>query len=549
MLIDATSGAGGLPVDLAESDVYYFAPQKSFASDGGLWLATFSPAALERAERIAASGRHIPAFFDLPTAIDNSRKNQTYNTPSLATLFLMAEQLDWMNGQGGLKGMVERTTQSSETLYGWAEQASFAFPYVADPAHRSLVIGTIDFEDGIDAAAIAATLRANGIVDTEPYRKLGRNQLRIAMYPAIDPSDIEALTALHRLGRRAALDLGLLDPAASTSRTPGTDTHHSSAFSRKALAHVPERTRPALARSCPWPASPTATAAPSPATSAAATPAAFAAPNTTADVLLPRRRRHGAQPPRACVGAGATARSPWPPVRRRRPPPLHGRRGRGQGRAHGRPRASPFTHDRRRSPTTVDDVTVPSGLPLGPDHPLGRPDPARRAGLRPRPTRPPRPQAQQFGYNCDYLDIIVTDRRGHRARCSCANHEYTNENIMFPPGFDPGDRDPHRLGRARDVRGRASSASARASRGSTTSAAQAATAGSRSTRPFTVDGPAAGSDLLQDRRGPDRPHGAGHLEQLRRRHHPVGHRALRRGELQPVLQAPPAPTPRRRATA
>jgi phosphoserine aminotransferase len=195
VLIDATSGAGGLPVDVSESDVYYFAPQKSFASDGGLWVALFSPAAIERAQRIAASGRHIPAFFDLTIAIDNSRLNQTYNTPSLATLFLMAEQLDWMNGEGGLKGMVERTTQSSDTLYGWAEQAPFAFPYVADPSHRSLVIGTIDFEDGIDAAGIAATLRANGIVDTEPYRKLGRNQLRIAMYPAIEPSDVAALTA------------------------------------------------------------------------------------------------------------------------------------------------------------------------------------------------------------------------------------------------------------------------------------------------------------------------------------------------------------------
>jgi phosphoserine aminotransferase len=194
VLIDATSGAGGLPVDLTESDVYYFAPQKSFASDGGLYVALFSPAAIERAERIAASGRHVPAFFDLKIAIDNSRLNQTYNTPAVATLFLMAEQLDWMNGQGGLKGMVERTTQSSDHLYGWAERSDVAFPYVADPTHRSLVIGTVDFEDGIDAAAIAATLRANGIVDTEPYRKLGRNQLRIAMYPAIEPSDIEALT-------------------------------------------------------------------------------------------------------------------------------------------------------------------------------------------------------------------------------------------------------------------------------------------------------------------------------------------------------------------
>ena len=195
VLIDATSGAGGLPVDLTESDVYYFAPQKSFASDGGLYVAVFSPAAIERAERIAASDRHVPAFFDLKIAIDQSRLNQTYNTPSVATLFLMAVQLDWMNSLGGLKGMVERTTQSSEHLYGWAEKSDAAFPYVADPEHRSLVIGTIDFNDDIDANAIAATLRANGIVDTEPYRKLGRNQLRIAMYPAIEPSDIAALTA------------------------------------------------------------------------------------------------------------------------------------------------------------------------------------------------------------------------------------------------------------------------------------------------------------------------------------------------------------------
>jgi phosphoserine aminotransferase len=194
VLIDATSGAGGLPVDVSEVDVYYFAPQKSFASDGGLWLALMSPAALERAESIGASDRWIPAFFDLPTAIDNSRKNQTYNTPSVGTLFLMAQQLDWMNGQGGLEAMVKRTTASSEALYGWAERTSFTTPYVADPALRSLVIGTIDFDDAIDADAVAATLRANGIVDTEPYRKLGRNQLRIAMYPAIDPSDVEALT-------------------------------------------------------------------------------------------------------------------------------------------------------------------------------------------------------------------------------------------------------------------------------------------------------------------------------------------------------------------
>ncbi|MGD9958183.1 phosphoserine transaminase [Nocardioides sp.] len=195
VLIDATSGAGGLPVELSEADCYYFAPQKSFASDGGLWIALMSPAALERAAQIAASGRWIPAFFDLPTAIDNSAKNQTYNTPSVATLFLMAEQLDWMNANGGLAGMVARTTASSEALYGWAEKTSYTTPYVVDPAARSLVIGTIDFDESIDADAVAATLRANGIVDTEPYRKLGRNQLRIAMYPAIDPADVEALTA------------------------------------------------------------------------------------------------------------------------------------------------------------------------------------------------------------------------------------------------------------------------------------------------------------------------------------------------------------------
>jgi len=194
VLVDATSGAGGLPVDLREVDVYYFAPQKCFASDGGLWIALFSPAALERAAAVAASGRHIPAFFDLPTAIDNSAKNQTYNTPAVATLFLMAEQLDWMNASGGLDGMVARTRRSSDTLYTWAEKSSYAFPYVTDPDHRSLVIGTVDFEDGVDAARIAAVLRANGIVDTEPYRKLGRNQLRIAMYPAVDPADVEALT-------------------------------------------------------------------------------------------------------------------------------------------------------------------------------------------------------------------------------------------------------------------------------------------------------------------------------------------------------------------
>jgi phosphoserine aminotransferase len=193
VLIDATSGAGGLPVDVTAADAYYFAPQKCFASDGGLWVALMSPAALARAEELATK-RWVPAFFDLPTAIDNSRKNQTYNTPSVATLFLMAEQLDWMNAQGGLDGMVERTTTSSNALYGWAEKTSYTTPYVTNPDERSLVIGTVDLDDSIDAAQVAKVLRANGIVDTEPYRKLGRNQLRIAMYPAVDPADIEALT-------------------------------------------------------------------------------------------------------------------------------------------------------------------------------------------------------------------------------------------------------------------------------------------------------------------------------------------------------------------
>jgi len=194
VLIDATSGAGGLPVDLTQVDTYYFAPQKCFASDGGLFVALMSPAAIERASSIKESGRHIPAFLDLVTAIDNSRLNQTYNTPSIATIFLMAEQLDWMNAHGSLQGMVERTTASSDALYGWAEKTSYTTPYVADPDLRSLVIGTIDFDESVNASAIAATLRANGIVDTEPYRKLGRNQLRVAMYPAIDPEDVEALT-------------------------------------------------------------------------------------------------------------------------------------------------------------------------------------------------------------------------------------------------------------------------------------------------------------------------------------------------------------------
>jgi phosphoserine aminotransferase len=194
VLVDATSGAGGLPVDVAEVDAYYFAPQKNFASDGGLWVAVLSPAALERSAELAATERWVPAFLDLPTAIDNSVKNQTYNTPSVAALFLMAEQLDWLNGQGGLDFAVGRTTDSSGRLYTWAEKTAYTSPYVADPDERSLVIGTIDFDDSVDAARVAKTLRANGIVDVEPYRKLGRNQLRVAMFPAIEPDDVEALT-------------------------------------------------------------------------------------------------------------------------------------------------------------------------------------------------------------------------------------------------------------------------------------------------------------------------------------------------------------------
>lgn len=195
VLIDATSGAGGLPVDIAEADVYYFAPQKSFASDGGLWLAAMSPAALARVDEIAATGRYTPTFLDLPTAIDNSRKDQTYNTPAVATLFLLADQLDWLNGNGGLDFAVGRTSASSNHLYTWAEKSDYATPFVTDPHARSLVVGTIDFDDSVDAAAIAKTLRENDILDVEPYRKLGRNQLRIAMFPAIEPTDIEALTA------------------------------------------------------------------------------------------------------------------------------------------------------------------------------------------------------------------------------------------------------------------------------------------------------------------------------------------------------------------
>jgi phosphoserine aminotransferase len=194
VLVDATSGAGGLPVSVAQTDVYYFAPQKCFAAEGGLWIALMSPAAVERVAQIAASDRYIPEFFSLPVAIDNSRKEQTYNTPALATLVLAAEQVDWMLGHGGLDWTTARTADSSSRLYTWAEKAPYATPFVADPAQRSQVVGTIDFADTVDAAAVAATLRANGIVDTEPYRKLGRNQLRIGMFPAVDPADVEALT-------------------------------------------------------------------------------------------------------------------------------------------------------------------------------------------------------------------------------------------------------------------------------------------------------------------------------------------------------------------
>jgi phosphoserine aminotransferase len=196
VLIDATSGAGGLPVDVADADAYYFAPQKSFGAEGGLWLALLSPAVLTRIEELdGAAGRWQPEFLSLQTALDNSRKEQTYNTPALATLLLLADQVEWMLANGGLEWCVERTSDSSGRLYGWAEASDVATPFVADPAKRSLVVGTIDFAGSVDAAALAAALRANGIVDVEPYRKLGRNQLRVGMFPAVEPDDVEALTA------------------------------------------------------------------------------------------------------------------------------------------------------------------------------------------------------------------------------------------------------------------------------------------------------------------------------------------------------------------
>jgi phosphoserine aminotransferase len=198
VLVDATSGAGGLPVDVGHADAYYFAPQKGFASDGGLWLALVSPATIERIDSVASRGegrRWMPEFLSLKTALENSLKDQTYNTPAVATLFLLADQIDWMLARGGLDAMVARTIESSGHLYSWAEQHEHATPFVSDPAKRSYVVGTIDFDEEVDAAAVASTLRANGIVDVEPYRKLGRNQLRVAMFPATDPADVRALTA------------------------------------------------------------------------------------------------------------------------------------------------------------------------------------------------------------------------------------------------------------------------------------------------------------------------------------------------------------------
>ena len=194
MFTDATSAAGGIDFDATQTDVYYFAPQKNFASDGGLWVSLMSPAAIERAERIAASDRYIPEFLSVKTAIDNSRLNQTLNTPAIATLFLLAEQIDWMNAQGGLAWADARTSAASSHLYNWAEASKFATPFVSNPDHRSQVVVTIDFDESVDAAAVAKVLRANSIVDTDPYRKLGRNQLRVATFTATELSDVQKLT-------------------------------------------------------------------------------------------------------------------------------------------------------------------------------------------------------------------------------------------------------------------------------------------------------------------------------------------------------------------
>ncbi|MBS3177338.1 MULTISPECIES: phosphoserine transaminase [unclassified Pseudoclavibacter] len=193
-VIDATSAAGGVDIDISETDVYYFAPQKNFGSDGGLWIAIASPAALERIERIAASDRYIPDFLKLSHVVENSRKNQTLNTPAISTLLLLEAQLDWINGNGGLAWADSRTRTSSGIMYDWAEASAYATPFVSNPAERSQVVTTIDFNDDVDAAAIAAALRANGIVDTEPYRKLGRNQLRVATFTSVDPDDVRRLT-------------------------------------------------------------------------------------------------------------------------------------------------------------------------------------------------------------------------------------------------------------------------------------------------------------------------------------------------------------------
>ena len=194
MTTSASPEPCGLPVDITDTDAYYFAPQKNFASDGGLWLAILSPAALSRIDAIAESGRWVPDFLSLPIAVENSLKNQTYNTPAIATLVLLAEQIDWLLGNGGLDWAVKRTADSSQRLYTWAQARPYTTPFVADPKLRSQVVGTIDFDDDVDAAAVAKVLRANGIVDTEPYRKLGRNQLRVAMFPAVEPDDVSALT-------------------------------------------------------------------------------------------------------------------------------------------------------------------------------------------------------------------------------------------------------------------------------------------------------------------------------------------------------------------
>lgn len=204
VLVDATSAAGGLAVDVAQSDVYYFAPQKSFASDGGLWLALLSPAAVARAERLEAE-RWVPRFLSLTTAVTSSRQDQTLNTPAIATLVLLAEQIDWLLAHGGLAWAAARTAESAGHLYGWAEQREWAAPFVADPDARSTVVGTIDLAAGVDAALVCAVLRSNGVVDVEPYRRLGRNQIRVAMFPSVDPADVEALTAcvdhvVERLG-------------------------------------------------------------------------------------------------------------------------------------------------------------------------------------------------------------------------------------------------------------------------------------------------------------------------------------------------------------